>query len=282
MNILITGKNGFLAKEITSYYKDRADVNLILTDRKTLDPRCFLAVKDFFDNNKIDIVIHAAVRGGKRGHHPDIADIFDNLSMFQNLTRFSDKFQIMFNFGSGAEFDRARIIDSLSEDRIQDALPSDYYGLAKNLMSRQIVSLQSNIYNLRLFGCFGVYEEPQRLFRACYENFHQRRDAEIHWDKYMDYFYAQDVGRVMDHIIQHHGKKLPRDINLCYNEKYTLSQYAQKIKQLTKTDCCVIIHNKDLDAPYTGDHAALESLGIEDLTGLEGGLNECLTKWRKS
>ena len=144
------------------------------------------------------------------------------------------------------------------------------------------MKLQSNIYNLRLFGCFGGHEDPQRLFRSCYENFCQQKDAEIHCDKYMDYFYAQDVGRVIDHIIQNHGEKLPRDINLCYNDKCTLSEYAQKIKQLTKSDCCVIIQNKDLGFPYTGNHAVLESLGINDLTGLEGGINECLTKWKKS
>ena len=281
MNILITGKNSFLAKELTEYYREREDINLLLTDRTSLDPRSFLNVQQFFNDNKIDIVIHSAVRGGKRGHKDDIEDIFDNVSMFQNLTHFADKFKLMFNFGSGAEFDRETPINNVLEAGIHTSTPSDYYGLTKNLISRKITKMHSNIYNLRLFGCFGEHEEPQRLFRSCYRNFNLGKNAEITQDKYMDYFYAQDVGRVIDHIIQNNQHNTPRDINLCYNKKYTLSQYAEKIKELTKSNCCVIIHDKELGSAYTGNSKVLDSLNI-DLIGLQGGMSKCLKNWNKS
>ena len=283
MNILITGANGFLAKEIQDYYSESKEVNLIPTDRTTLNPTDFNNVHKFFDKNKIDIVIHTAVRGGKRNQEPQIEDVFDNISMFQNLAYFSDKFKMMFNFGSGAEFDRKFSIEDARELDIHQSLPEDYYGLAKNIITRKIVKLSGNIYNLRLFGCFGVHEEPQRLFRSCYENLRLNEPAVILDDKRMDYFYAQDVGRVIDFFINNDESTLPHDINLCYSKKYTLSEHAKRIKYLTKSQQQVIINNKELrlSKSYTGDATTLSSLNI-NLTGLEKGVSECLKSWSKS
>lgn len=281
MNILITGANGFLAKEMRDYYSQQEGVNIFLTDRTTLNPTDFLDVQRFFNENKVDVVIHAAVRGGKRGHKEQVEDIFDNVSMFQNLAYFSDKFKYMFHFGSGAEFNRTLPIDNAKETSVNISLPPDYYGLTKNIIARKIVKMNSNIYNLRLFGCFGRHEESQRLFRACYDKLRLNKEPTISHDKYMDYFYAQDVGRVIDFIIHADHTVLPRDINLCYPEKYTLSEHVERIKQLTKAESQVIIDYEELGKPYTGESVTLDSLNI-DLIGLDKGVNECLKSWSKS
>ena len=58
MNILITGANGFLAKELIEYYQDNSQISnrLLLTDRHTLDPTNFEDVRKFFDENVVDVV----------------------------------------------------------------------------------------------------------------------------------------------------------------------------------------------------------------------------------
>ena len=149
-------------------------------------------------------------------------------------------------------------------------------------MTRKIYEMDDNIYNLRLFGCFGINEEPQRLFRTCYDNFSKGISANITQDKYMDYFYAQDVGRVIEYIINNHNIwDMPRDINMCYKEKYRLSEYASMIKDLTNNAKDVIIKAEELAYSYTGDDFLLEDLEI-GLIGLKEGLKECLKKWNKS
>jgi UDP-glucose 4-epimerase len=279
VNILITGSKGFIGKELSRYFSE--EHNVISTDRTTLDPTKYESVKSFFDNNKIDVVIHTAVKGGKRGHQESIEDLYENLFMFENLSNFSNHYKAMFNFGSGAEFDRRMEIKLSIESEIESRLPSDYYGLAKNLITRKINHLDSNIYNLRLFGCFGEYEEPQRLLRATYDKIVKGESPNVHNDKWMDYFYAQDIGRVIEYIVNNIEKDIPKDINLCYNEKYKLSDLVYKIKNLTESNCDVIIYNNQIGSlSYTGDSARLDSLNIA-LMGIDIGVEKCLKSWKK-
>ena len=279
MNILITGSKGFIGKELSRYFSK--EHNVVATDRTTFDPTKYESVKSFFDNNEIDVVIHAAVKGGKRGHQESIEDLYENLLMFENLSNFSNHYKAMFNFGSGAEFDRRMDIKLSRESQIESRLPSDYYGLAKNLITRKINQMDSNIYNLRLFGCFGEYEEPQRLLRAAYDKIVKGENPNIHNDKWMDYFYVQDIGRVIEYIVNNIEKDIPKDINLCYNEKYKLSDLVYKIKYLTESNCDVIIYNKQIgNLSYTGDSTELDSLNIA-LMGIDIGVEKCLKSWSK-
>ena len=78
-----------------------------------------------------------------------------------------------------------------------------------------------------------------------------------------------------------HNGRIPKDINLCYNEKYKLSDLVYKIKYLTKSDCDVIIYNNQIGSlSYTGDSTVLESLNIA-LTGIDIGVEKCLKSWSK-
>ena len=265
MNILVTGSKGFIGKELIKYFSEKH--NVIATDRRTLNPAKYESVKRFFENNEIDVV-------------ESVGDLYENMLMFENLSNFSNHYKAMFNFGSGAEFDRRRDIKLDKEVTINSYLPADYYGLSKNLITRKINHLDSNIYNLRLFGCFGEHEESQRLFRSTYDKITRGESPNIHSDKMMDYFYAQDIGRVVEFISNNTEKDIPKDINLCYNKKYKLSDLVYKIKHLTKSDCDVIIHSNDIGSSYTGDSTILESLNIA-LTGIDIGVEKCLKSWIK-
>lgn len=276
MKILITGCRGFLGKEMRDYFSGH---EVIAADRTILDPTCYTSVSNFFKKNKkIDIVIHTAVKGGKRGHEESIKDFYDNILMFDNLSKFSNKYGLMVNFGSGAEYGRGREIDSLPEQEIKTSHPMDYYGLSKNLITRKIIDINSNIFNLRLFGCFGKHEENQRLLKASYNNIRNDRPVIIFQDKYMDYFYAEDVGKVIQSLPDLVSNTSFRDINLCYKEKEKLSDIVNKIKNLTTRKNKVIIENKKLGKSYTGSCERLASLNI-DFFGLEKGIKRTIKVW---
>ena len=87
-NMLITGGNGFLAKELALYFSNNSEINLISTNRSTLDITNAQQVNDFFNLNNIDIVIHAAVKGGKRNQQENIDDFFSNISIISKIKLF--------------------------------------------------------------------------------------------------------------------------------------------------------------------------------------------------
>lgn len=278
MNILITGAKGFLGKELTKYLSK--NYNVIAADRSILNPAKYESVKSFFINNKIDIVIHTAIKGGKRGHKESIEDFYENILMFNNLVEHSMHYKKLINFGSGAEFDRSTDINNAVEDQVLLSTPKDYYGLSKNLITRKICKLNNNVYNLRLFGCFGVEEESQRLLRASFNNISQNKNPIILGDKFMDYFFVEDVARVVEFIIKNEDIEY-KDINLSYNKKFKLSDLVYKVKNLMHSNCEVEIQNSTLkNFSYTGDPRRLQTLNI-DLVGLEDGIKTCIKQWKE-
>lgn len=277
MNILITGGRGFLGKELNNYFSKNH--NVILTDRSSLNPANYEEVREFFSNNKVDIVFHAAVRGGKRGQNETIDDFYENIIMFTNLATHSDRYKLLFNFGSGAEFDRRNSIAMAEEKNIKNCNPIDYYGLSKNLITRKINNLNKNIVNLRLFGCFGELEEPQRLLRANYNKIKNHQNPIIFKDKYMDYFFVEDVAITIEYIINNLNKLKYRDINLCYKDKYLLSDIVYEMKKALNSSCSIIIQDEEnFDKPYTGVSTRLEQLNL-DLIGLTEGIKRCVKLW---
>jgi len=278
--VLITGADSFIAKELVIYFSHNDKIKLILAPRTVLDVTDAKQVAGFFESNKIDVVIHTAVKGGKRNQTQYADDGLRNISMFNNLFNCSHKFSMMFNIASGAEFDRAKNIESVNENEIYQHYPKDYYGLSKNLISRKIASSSSKIFNLRLFGCFGEHEEGQRFIKSSFKKIQNNESITIHQDKYMDYFYAQDVGKVIEHIIGQEGKNIPRDINLCYPQKHKLTEIANKIIYLTRHKKPVIIEKSYLANAYTGNGDRLSQMNIK-LIGLNKGIEQCLDKWSK-
>ena len=280
MKILLTGGNGFIAREIYSEFQKSDKFEIISTNRGILDVSDRQQVDDFFSENQVDYVIHTAINGGKRLDKDDVSAFFENISMFQNLASHSDKFKLMINFGSGAEFDRSDVIDKVSEEELFERLPQDYYGLVKNLIARNIFDNYENIVNFRLFGCFGPRENPQRLIKSCYTKLMNGEDAYIHQNKEMDYIFVGDLCRVLELYLTS-DQSLPRDINLCYEEKITLCDVAMMVKNFTKSENNVIIGNPNSGEPYTGNATRLSQLKL-DFLGVEKGIHKCLTLWSRS
>ena len=265
MNILITGGGGFLGKEFTEYFSREHTV--ISLPRERLDVRNYYALSRFFLGGKMDVVLHTAARGGKRREEDTFFDLVDNLKMLDSLIHFRHKYKLLLCFCSGAAYDRNRIIMNTPESEIAHRLPEDYYGLSKNILAREIVKLEENIVNLRLFGCFGKYEEDSRFIKNSILRKKDGFPILIDNNKAMDFFFVGDLCKVIEFYMEHYEDSLPKDLNMVYPEKTTLLEIAKHIKGEVR------LENQESAPDYTGDGSLLANLGVP-LQGLNAGIEE--------
>jgi nucleoside-diphosphate-sugar epimerase len=255
MNILITGASSFIGRNLNRIFFEENEHNVYAKTHEELDVTDKAAVDHFFDTKEIDIVIHCAIKGGKRGTEDTFQDFVDNLSMFNNLLENKDKYKKLINFCSGAAFDRRYDINDAFSFNLYDKSAIDYYGMSKAIVARKVLKLD-NAINLRLFGCFGEGEEEQRFIKNSINRSLRGESIHIIEDKDMDFFHIDDVGIVVKEYIE--GKLDPiKDINLVYDKKYSLNQIAILIKELTRSDKEIIV---DLHGGfnYTGNRGILE------------------------
>lgn len=273
MNILITGANGFLGKHLVEYYEN-SDHHVMACGREELDVTNRKSVQEYFHKNKVDIVLHAAVKGGARAEKDTYEDLIMNLQMFRNLKEHANKFRTMVSFGSGAEFDRRKPTIRAREEDIFISQPEDYYGMSKNIIAREIVQFDGNIINLRLFGCFGTHEKGTRMIKGNILKSRNTGKIVIHQNKMMDFFYVDDLCKVIDNIIEHPSDFEFKDLNMCYQNKKSLVDIAEIIaNNLQENNIRVILEEEEMSLSYTGHHSRLKRVGIQ-FAGLEKGIKE--------
>ena len=81
MNILVTGCNGFIGSAVSKYLES-AGHTVYATNRQTLNLLSDKEISYFFKTHVVDIVIHAAVAGGRRTRKDTAKDLYENILMF--------------------------------------------------------------------------------------------------------------------------------------------------------------------------------------------------------
>lgn len=272
MKILVLGSNSFLAKEIRDNLKSY-DIRFV--SKQELDLENGDAVLKFFsDNEKYDFVINTSVLGGKTGLIDTYASFSGNISMFNNLLKVQDKYGYLFNFCSGAAFNRTLSLIQCNEEKIFFRTPQDYYGMSKNIIAREAMS-QKNVFTFRLFGCFGPHELETRFIKKCLSDLENNENINLQQDRFFDYFSAKDVCNVLEFYMQNIFWITHKDINLVYDQKMLLSEVADKIIRFKNSNNYVIIQGDSLGLEYTGSNYKLSSLPIK-LDGLDKSLKEMI------
>lgn len=267
MKILILGSNSFLAKEIKNFFINK---NISFVSRTELNLEDTSKVDLFFNNNFFDVVINTCTLGGKRGVVDDFNVLTSNLLMFNNILRNKSKYGYLFTFCSGAAFDRKKDIKNVQESDLIKHFPEDYYGLSKNLISREVIQ-HKNIFNFRIFGCFGKHELETRFIKNSLNRLKEKKDIIIQKDKYMDYISAEDVCKILEFYIDNIDNNNYKDINLVYKDKIKLSDIAKKIIDLKNSNQSIIIEQEGLDKSYTGDGSKLSCLPVK-ISGFDNSL----------
>jgi len=256
MKILITGGNGFIARNLSEHLNDNGYV-LTLLNRQGLDLLEQQKVFDLIKSKRFDVVIHTATYDAAPRHSTkDPSKVLENnLRMFFNLARCKDHFGKMIYFGSGAEFDREHWKPRMREDYFDQHIPQDQYGFSKYVMTKH-AQLSANIYNLRLFGVFGKYDDWQTRFipNACCQAV-LGLPVTIKQNKLCDFLYIDDLVKIVRWFI---GNSPRRNVyNICTGKVNDFKSLAEKIIKISGKQLDIVIETAGFGREYSGDNALL-------------------------
>lgn len=253
--ILITGGNG----NIATILKKNLDSNYIIIspNRQELDLENYDMVNEYMSDKTFDICFHTAIVGGRRTKEESYDVYYKNMIMFENLIKFSNKFKIIFNMDSGAIYDRKTDIFNRKENELY-TIPIDYYGFSKYSIYQRSLNY-SNIYNFRIFNIFHPNEEPDRFIKLALT----KEEITIGEDKFFDFFYYKDFVKLVEYYISNINNThlLERTINICYKQKYRLSEVAKMVNP----DINLIVLKKNSNNNYTGSSDLIYDLDVDFL-----------------
>ena len=253
MNVLITGGNGYVAERLHRDFKYK--YNLSTITRQNFDLTNYNATCEWFNDRHFDVVLHTAIAGGSRLQQDDSVVLQQNLAMYNNLFVNRHNFKKLISFGSGAEI----------------FMRDTPYANSKREIAESIRNTE-DFYNLRIFGVFDENELITRFIKANMLRYIKKEPMIIHTNKIMDFIYMQDLISTVEHYI--HNTDLPKDINCCYEEKYTLKTIANIINSLDTHKVPIITENKTQLEFYCGN----SNLPPIKLIGLENGIIETFKK----
>jgi nucleoside-diphosphate-sugar epimerase len=267
MKLLITGGNGFLARNLTPLFKQN-NYDVLNPPHSELDILNKNSLYLYINKFCPDAILHFAIKGGKRLITDSFEEVYvKNIKMYENIESISDEIPLIL-VGSGAEFDRRFQINNIDESEIYNRWPIDPYGLSKNIISKRALK-RNKTRIIRLFGCFNENEDNTRFIKTIILNTLNNKQIIIENNIMMDFFYLNDVFTILHHILNNNS---PNNMNLVYDEKLYLSDIVNITQGIINKEINVQIKSHG-EIHYTGSCNNLYSTQIKNgLIGLRSGI----------
>ncbi len=264
MKVLVTGKNGFIGRNLA---ENLSMYDLTVLGRSELDLLDMDAVEAYLRQNYFDVILHTAnVNTTRNSDTTPYASLDGNLRMFYNLERCSCYYGKMYYFGSGAEYDMRHYIPDMKEEYFDTHVPADPYGFSKYIMSKSC-HRSGNIYDLRLFGVYGKYEEWERRFisNAICRSL-VGKDITLQKNIYFDYLWVEDLCEIMKWFIENEPQY--KCYNVCRGVKIDLYALAQMVRETLGVECDIVVGEPGWKPEYTGNNdRLLKEIGDFQFTG---------------
>jgi len=274
--ILLTGGSGFIGRNIVEqlgasyeiFYPSRSELNLLDADD----------VRRYLKDSGFDVVLHAANTGGTRKTLGMQGVMDTNLKCFRNIAGCSSYFGKMIQLGSGAEYDKSRPIVRVREEEFGKRVPADEYGRYKYECSKYIEQAD-NLTCLRIFGCFGKYEDYETRFisNAICRSLFNLPITIANKNVVFSYLYVNDFARVLSHFIENEARH--KFYNIVPDESVDLLSIARKVNGISGSSLPIVVKNQGMGNEYSGDNSRLRAeLPDFKFTHMDQSLRE-LCKW---
>lgn len=280
MKILITGSGGFIGKNLKESLSSKYHISCPRSYE--LDLQHSGIVREYLKEQRFDIIIHAANTNSTRNKKTTEYDSLNgNLRMFFNLERCRDYYGRMYYFGSGAEYDMLHYIPNMKEDYFDTYVPKDPYGFSKYIMSKAC-NEANNIYDLRLFGVYGKYEEWERRFISnaiC--RVLKGKSITIKQNVYFDYLWIDDLSKIMEWLIN--NPLCYKHYNVCRGDKIDLYSLACIVREILNIDCDIKVCEPGWKPEYSGNNKRLlTEMDKFQFTGYEASIKALCNYYKEN
>lgn len=270
MKVLILGSNGFIGKNLKEYLQSFAEYELLCPTRNELDLLDEDIVRQYLKTNTPDVVVDAAVcRNPIYFQNLNSAtELEQDIRMFYILEKYRCYYGKLLYFGSGAEFDKSKDIINVKEDDFMHNIPSTQYGLAKYVIGR-CIDRSSSLYNLRIFGLFGKYENWKTTFiSGCCCKALKKVPITIRQNVFFDYMYIDDFCTIVRWFIDH--TPAFHTYNVTTGQKIDLVTIASMVKLVAQVDIPVYVCKSGLANEYTANnHRLIKEVGNIPFTDMK-------------
>lgn len=255
MNILITGGEGFIGRNLINHLKTTAH-QIISPTRQNLDLCDAKSVENLFKKNSIDCIIHCAtVLQVNKSYISNVCE--ENLKMFFNLIKFKKSDAKLINLGSGSEFSREHWVHKMDEKYFGNFIPQDSHSFSKYLIAKYITdSKRKDLYHLRIFGIFGKYEDYKYKFIS---NVIAKKifnmTIVINRNAIYDYIFVEDFCRIIDFFI--HNETENKVFNVTPSDSIDLISIVKIVDNLGGGQSIIKILKDGFATEYTGDNKLL-------------------------
>lgn len=251
--ILLLGGNGFVGRNLREHFSARKDVEIVAPSSKELNLLDEESVYRYLNKKYFDVIINAAVCNRLRTSAiRDQSEIEQDLRMYFNLEKYSNLYGKMLYFGSGAEYDKTKDICSVKETDLPHGIPTTEYGLAKYVIGQHIETTD-NIYNFRIFGLFGKYENWRTTFisGACCKVL-KGLPITIRQNTVFDYLYIDDFCKAVDWFID--NEPIYHTYNVTSGKKIDLLTIAKTILEISRADVPIYVCKEGYGKEYTASN----------------------------
>jgi UDP-glucose 4-epimerase len=263
--VLVTGGSGFIGRNLVESLKGNFEI--LSPSRQELDLLDEHAIRRYFMEHHIDVVVHSATTPGHRNAKP-IADLaVRNQKMFFGLARNRDQYGKMIFLSSGAVYDMRHYLPKMKEEYFDVHVPVDEHGFSKYVCAKYIEEVD-HILELRLFGVFGKYEDYEiRFISNAICKTIMGLPITIKQNRRFDYLYVDDLAMIVEHFIRHDAKY--KTYNATSGEARDLKSLAEIVRKTSGNRTEILIKEEGYGIEYSGDNGRLrESLPRLQLTPL--------------
>jgi UDP-glucose 4-epimerase len=262
MKVFLTGGRGFLGRNLVEGLGK--DIEILAPSSKELDLTDQSAVEKYVRGNDFDVVMHTATWNATANSTKDVQLVLEkNLAMFFNLARLKDHYGKMIYYGSGAEYDRRNYLPFMAETYFDAHIPVDQYGFSKYIMAKYAEN-QENILDLRVFGCFGPYEDWEiRFISNSMCKALAGLPITIRQNVFFDYIWVEDLVRITEWAMRNRTRY--NHYNACTGQHVDLLTLAHMIRDVAGKDVPIQIAQEGFKLEYSGDNKRIR----EELHGFE-------------